>query len=70
MILGHCIFAEAGCNKYILDVNIYSLSKNHSKCLATKINIHHTKYMGSALIILWLATFYQMFYLNSLFGQS
>jgi hypothetical protein len=25
--LGHCVVAEAGCNWYRLDINIYSLSK-------------------------------------------
>jgi hypothetical protein len=29
--LGHCVVAEAGCNWYRLDINIYSLSKKYGR---------------------------------------
>ena len=28
---GYCVVAEAGCNWYLRDINIYSLSKNMQK---------------------------------------
>jgi hypothetical protein len=35
--LGHCVVAEAGCNWYHLDINIYSLSKKKFKAASEKI---------------------------------
>jgi hypothetical protein len=33
MSLGHCVVAEAGCNWYLLDINICSFSKKNLKVL-------------------------------------
>jgi hypothetical protein len=36
LLLGHCVVAEAECNWYLLNINIYSLSKKKVAKLATK----------------------------------
>jgi hypothetical protein len=38
MVLGHCVVAEAKCNWYLRDINIYSLSKNVCKKKNYKIS--------------------------------
>ena len=35
MPLGQCVIAEAGCNWYLRDINICSLSKNSRKAVIT-----------------------------------
>jgi hypothetical protein len=37
LLLGHCVVAEAACNWYLLDINIYSLSKKKPKKRSRKL---------------------------------
>jgi hypothetical protein len=49
--LGHCVVAEAGCNWYRLDINIYSLSKNASVCPSPTLRTYTVTHRIRALTL-------------------